>query len=129
MRRECLHTDVRGFSLLELVVALLVFQLGLLAVAGLALTGQRIMRASGLVLRATVEAHALGDSLLLEGVAEEGEREAEWGWLRWEPGSTSGPGLRVLALSPARDDTLALLRLWPTPGPGVGERALPEEEP
>ena len=63
-----------GFSLLELMVALLLFQIGLLAVAGLILLAQENLRESDLVLRAAVEGARVGDSLLRVG--EEGN-----GWL------------------------------------------------
>lgn len=102
----------RGFSLLELVVALLVFQVGLMAVAGLSLAGQQVLRKSHLVLRGTLEARVLADSLLCSGEPRGGEREEPWGLLRWEVFGGVGHSVRVAAMSPGGKDTLAVLRVW-----------------
>ncbi len=104
-----------GVSLLELIIALLIFQIGLLAVAGMILTAQEELRRSALILRGTVEAVRMGDSLMEVGVEGEGEVETGWGWIKWAPsGSTEGE-LRMWALGADVADTLAALRVWPLP--------------
>ena len=114
MRRSSLGSWGKGgFSLLELVIALLLFEIGLLAVAGMILTAQRTLKRSALILRGTVEAARMGDSLLEAGVAEGGEVELAWGWIGWAPGGLSHAGLKMWALAPDRADTLAALRVWP----------------
>lgn len=105
-----------GFSLLELIIALLLFEIGLLAVAGMILVAQITLKRSALILRGTVEAVRAGDSLLEAGVGGEGEMELGWGWIRWAPPSSAEGGLQVWALAPDRIDTLAALRVWPPPG-------------
>ncbi len=105
-----------GFSLLELIIALFIFQVGLLAVAGMILMAQEEMRRSALILRGTVEAVRMGDSLMEVGVEGEGEVETGWGWMKWaSSGSTEGD-LRMWALAADGADTLAALRVWPPPG-------------
>lgn len=118
-----------GFSLLELMVALLLLQVGLLAVAGLILTGQQILTRSDAVLRGTLEARLVGDSLLGSEGWSEGEREEAWGWLRWEEVEEGSRSLRILTMNPEKDDTLVLLRMWPSPGRGAGIDSLPSGAP
>ena len=62
----------RGHSLLELVLALLLFQVGLLAAAGLVHLSQVNFRRAELTVRATLEADWIGDSLLAEGALAPG---------------------------------------------------------
>ena len=102
-----------GFSLLELVIALLLFEIGLLAVAGMILTAQRTLKRSALILRGTVEAVRMGDSLLEAEVVEGGEVELAWGWIGWVQEGSAYAGLKVWALASDRADTLATLWIWP----------------
>ena len=105
-----------GFSLLELIIALLIFQVGLLAVAGMVMTAQEDLRRSALILRGTVEAVRMGDSLMEVGVEGEGEVETGWGWMKWAPSGSAEGDLRMWALAADGVDTLAALRVWPPPG-------------
>jgi len=114
-----------GFSLLEVVVALILLQLGLLAVAGMALVGQRTLNRGDAVLRSTLEGVRLGDSVLKGGEGEGGRREEPFGWLEWERVEGGEGSVRVRALTADGDDTLAILRIWPpapesTPEPAGG---------
>jgi len=102
-----------GFSLLELLIALLLFQVGLLAVAGMLLQGQRVLRRSQLVVRGTLESRIVGDSLFMAVSEEPGEREEPWGRIFWEPVSGSPGSLRIMVLAPEESDTLVVMRLWP----------------
>jgi Tfp pilus assembly protein PilV len=104
----------RGSSLLELILALLLFELGLLSVAGMVLVGQRNLTRAQLTMRGTLEGKRLGDSLLAAGALGDGEASRPWGTVRWT-GSGDG-GLVVVAIAVDGADTLANLRLWPLPG-------------
>jgi len=121
MRAVSAGSRRNGFSLLELILALLIFQVGLLGVAGMVLTAQRTLIRAELILRGTLEARRVGDSLLASGEEEDGELEEPWGQLSWEAG---GEGyLRVVAMGGRDSDTLAVLRIWLPP---KGIAALPD---
>lgn len=107
----------RGSSLLELILALLLFEVGLLAVAGMVLLGQRTLTRAQLTMRGTVAARRVGDSLLATGAMGEGEIARPWGGLRWV-GSEDG-GVIIVATGGDRSDTLAYLRLWLPPREGA----------
>ena len=118
----------RGFSLVELLVALLLFQVGLLATAGMILTSQEIMTRSHLVLRGVVELGRVADSLMGVDGAETGSLARPWGEVEWAPTGQGPGGLVLVALSPA-GDTLAVVHSW-THGPDTlpwqpGEAASP----
>jgi Tfp pilus assembly protein PilV len=103
--------DRGGFSILEVVVALIVFQVGVLGVAGLVLTGQNSMRRARSILRGTLEATRIGDSVLAAGGDAQGRVSRPWGSLSWA-GTETG-AVRVVALSAGGGDTLAVVLLWP----------------
>jgi Tfp pilus assembly protein PilV len=104
----------RGASLLELILALLLFEVGLLSVAGMVLVGQRTLTRAQLTMRGTLEAKRVGDSLLAAGAHLDGEASRPWGTLQWT-GAGDG-GVVVVAMAADGADTLAYLRLWPVPG-------------
>jgi type II secretory pathway pseudopilin PulG len=106
-----------GFSLLELILALLLFEIGLLGVAGMMLVGQRTLTRAQLTMRGTLEAKRVGDSLLDAEALGEGESTRSWGGLYWM--APEDGGLRIVATGADRADTLAYLRLWPLPGEGT----------
>lgn len=110
----------RGSTFLELIFALLLFEVGLLAVAGMVLVAQRTLTRAQLTMRGTMEAKRVGDSLLAVGALEEGETTRPWGGLHWT--ADGDGGLIIVATMADGSDTLAYLRLWPVPG----ERALPD---
>ena len=105
-----------GASLLELLIALLIFQVGLLGVAGLLLTAQRALGRSQLIMRGTLALVRTGDSLHAdaEGAAvAAGGKEEPWGTVSWLPG---GEGqLHLLATGSEASDTLSSLTIWPPP--------------
>lgn len=106
-----------GFSLLELVLALLIFQIGVLGVAGMVLTAQRTLTRAHLILRGTLDGRGMADSLLAEGTEEAGEMVRPWGGLAW---TNEGPrGLKVVATTRGGRDTLAIIRIWPPAEGGV----------
>ena len=86
----------RGFSLIEVLIALVVLEVGLLGCAGTLVLAQRHMAAAERLHQATQSAASVADSLLAlpPGAAGAGEARAPWGTLRWE-GSAAGVVLRA----------------------------------
>ncbi len=105
-----------GFSLLELIFALVIFQIGLLGVAGMLLTAQRTLTRAELILRGATSGRAVGDSLLAGGEWANGRSDVPWGTVSWGP-SPEG-SLRVVAIGGEASDTLAVLHFWPPLSPG-----------
>lgn len=113
-----------GSSLLELILALLLFEVGLLAVAGMVLLGQRTLTRAQLTMRGTVAARRVGDSLLATGAMGEGEIARPWGGLRWV--AREDGGFIIVATAGDRSDTLAYLHFWLPPEEGpLPDSALP----
>jgi prepilin-type N-terminal cleavage/methylation domain-containing protein len=105
----------RGFSLVEVLVALLLFQVGILATASMALLAQRHLTRAELTLRGTLEARWIADSLLSqggEGPEKPGTASFSWGEVRWFPVTLGRRGLRVVATRRGSRDTLAVLHEW-----------------
>ena len=76
-----------GFTLVEILVALVVLQVGLLGVLGsLVLAARTLTRAEALE-RAVVELHQVYDSLSSGAAPGEGERTSLAGRLRWVVGA------------------------------------------
>jgi hypothetical protein len=110
-----------GFSLVELVLALLVFQIGLLATAGMVLLAQRSLLRAELTVRATLASDLVADSLEEVGEASTGRRGYAWGEIAWTPASDEIGGLLVFASSTLLGDTLVTLRaLIPEDASGWG---------
>lgn len=108
-----------GYSLAELVVALALFQVGLLAVAGWVLLAQEVLLEAELTQRAALEAEALADSLVRGRVGGEGRVSKGWGELLWE-GEGGGGSLVVRGVTARQKDTLVRLVVW-RPGGDPGE--------
>ena len=120
----------RGFSLLELILALLLFQVGLLAAAGLVHLSQVNLRRAELTARAVLEAGWVGDSVLSLGSMTPGIATFPWGELHWSVLSSPVPALRIVAWSEMDRDTLfTLLALPPLPTglPPLPATPLPQE--
>lgn len=106
----------RGFSLLELILALLLFQVGMLAAAGLVHLSEVNFRRAELTMRAILEAEWVGDSILSLGSMAPGVATFPWGDLSWSVLSSPVPALRIAAWSEMEGDTLfTLLALPPLP--------------
>lgn len=72
-----------GFSLVELVVAMLVLAIGLAALAGAAATARRSLARAAIMDRITREAAAILDSLAAEQAPASGHRTRDGMTLRW----------------------------------------------
>jgi prepilin-type N-terminal cleavage/methylation domain-containing protein len=111
----------RGFSLVELILALAVFQIGILATVGMILLAQGNFRRSEMILRGLVESVRVADSLGAAGTLGSGELSTSWGGVAWSPGSGPVACLRVSAWSALGQDTLATVFAFPAlPDAGPG---------
>jgi general secretion pathway protein I len=131
-------TSSRGFTLLEVLVALTILAVAIVAFMQLSSQGLRLLHLSDDYQQAVVVADRVARAT---DVVEEGAESGQEGRFRWErhlrlvpvpeeltPGA--GPQLRLYALSVAvrwgRDRTLELASLRTVaerPGPGDGDRA------
>lgn len=109
----------RGYSLLELILALFLFQVGLLGAAGLIHLSEVNLRRAQLTVRATLEAEWAGDSLLALGSTTPGVASLPWGGLQWSPLSSPIPGFRISAWSEVDGDTLVVLLAVPSLAGGL----------
>jgi hypothetical protein len=104
-----------GFSLVELIIALLLLQVGLLSTAGLVLLAQRNMVRARLTLRAVTEGEWVADSLVEAGARSPGSLPRPWGEISWIPGPEGLGEVMVMAMGPGTRDTLAVLLSFPPP--------------
>jgi prepilin-type N-terminal cleavage/methylation domain-containing protein len=95
-----------GFSLIEVLVALVVLEVGLVGCAGTLVLAQRQMAAAERLHRATQAAAAAADSLLARDAVGSGESSGSWGRVTWSP---ADGGVLVRAEDPAR---APLLEWW-----------------
>ncbi len=72
-----------GFSLVEVVVALVVFEVGLLGVLAMTLQAQKALRAAVALESASRAVEWLADSLSFTGWGGPGSIETEQGLIRW----------------------------------------------
>ncbi len=75
--------EPRGFTLVEVAVAVVLLEVGLLAAGGTVLLARQILARAERIERAAADASALVDSLLEAGGAASGEVEGEGYRLRW----------------------------------------------
>ncbi|MFH1765748.1 MAG: hypothetical protein ABIF09_16285, partial [Gemmatimonadota bacterium] len=92
------------------VLALLVFQVGLLATAGMVLLAQQNLLRAELTVRGILAADLVADSLEEEGEVGSGRRPYIWGEVSWAPASDEIGGLTVVAFSTLLGDTLVEFR-------------------
>jgi hypothetical protein len=125
-----------GFSLVELMVALLLLQIGLLGVAGMVFSAQENLRRAEGILRGTLTAILVGDSVMARGLEGRGSVDREWGRVIWVSGEVLSEGTGVWVLDREGADTMVHLRLWAGPGeggslapPGEGTAEVPLEGP
>ncbi len=114
----------RGFSLTELLVALVVFQVGLLGVAGMVLTAQRNLTRAELTVRGVLEAQLMADSVRDGGGEGSGRAVHPWGEVSWAPAPGIPGGVRAVAFSNHGGDTVAVVTVWPRPGGGGAEETV-----
>jgi prepilin-type N-terminal cleavage/methylation domain-containing protein len=81
--RACGRTAARGFGLVELIVALTVFSVGVLALAGAAAMAQRAFASAEAIERAAHVAAAVIDSLLRQPSPAAGQRIQPGASARW----------------------------------------------
>lgn len=112
-----------GFALVEVLVALLVLELGMLGVAGLVALGGRTLARASLLERALYAAEQVADSLARVDEIADGERTLPGGHLRWRvtSGGPEGPSaVRITAVDAEgrrRIDLRGLLSGRPAPDP------------
>jgi len=107
-----------GFTLVEVVVALLVFEVGVVGVAGLVALSGRLLGRAALTERAVYGAQQVVDSMADARPGGPGERAFPGGRLRWSS-SDAGRGLRrvrVQAVDSAGRTLLSLTALLSPPG-------------
>lgn len=81
----------KGFTLIELVVAALLLEIGMVGVMGLLLLAHRAAAEARRWEEATATAAWVADSLAFAGAASGEARRAEpWGTLRWRVGGDGG---------------------------------------
>ena len=91
-----------GFTLIEVLVAFVVLELGLLGAVGLLLTAARTLADAIALEGAAAEAATVADSLSRHGVRGSGRVERGDWRVVWEP--QGGGGLAVSAYPPAADE-------------------------
>lgn len=96
-----------GFGLVEVLVGLVVLEVGLLGVAGIVALAAGLLADSARTERALYAAEELADSLAEDAAPSEGEREVAGGVLRWRVAAEPGePLARIRIVAAARDGRL-----------------------
>ena len=90
-RREA---DSAGFSMVEVLVAMVVLEVGLLAAMGMTLQAQRTLRTAFVLETVSDATEAVADSMTRFGWNGSGRRVMDEGTLRW-----SSAGLDVITIS------------------------------
>lgn len=114
----------RGFTLVEVIVALVILELGLLGVAGLAIRAFDLLGESSLRSRATLALEESVDSLASTGFGGPGFRRFQGGSLRWTAERDRGIDGRgrplqeiiLVADAPAGDTILMVRAIVPGKG-------------
>ncbi len=103
------RAGAHGFSLVEVLVALVVLQIGLLGVAGIMRLAVAELAVARRVEAAQWAASAMADSLVAGRVAAGGARDESWGTLRW---AAVGPGVLVEGVRDPSADVAPMTRIW-----------------
>ncbi len=98
---------IRGFTLVEVVVALVLLEVGVLGVVGTLLLATRTLTEAELTTRAAVGAAHVADSLDAYGFGGPGVVAFPGGAVRWE--AVEGAARAVVVATDALGDTLARL--------------------
>ena len=94
--------------MVEVIVAIVVLEIGVLGVMGTLLLASRTMAAAEVRERAVLEARRVADSLWTEGVLDAGARATDWGEVTWtSPGE--GYAVEVVARNPSGDTLVSLM--------------------
>lgn len=109
-----------GFSLVELLFALVVFQVGILGVAGMILMAQRNLMRAEITARGVLEAQLVADSVRDAGTGGSGSAVHPWGEVSWRPAPGIPGGVRAVAFSNHGGDTVAVVTTWPRLGAVAG---------
>ena len=109
-----------GFSLVELLFALLVFQVGVLGVAGMVLMAQQNLMRAEITARGVLEAQLAADSVRDAGSGGSGSATHAWGQVSWGPAPDVPGGVRAVAVSNHGGDTVAAVTVWPGPVVAAG---------
>jgi len=92
-----------GFTLAEVVAALLVLEVGLLGAAALVVTARRTQAAAIVAERSVALVAEVADSLAEAGFGGAGERATGWGVVRWvDEGGEPLAVVRILSQDSAR---------------------------
>ncbi len=97
----------RGFTLIEVVVALVLLEIGVLGVVGTLLLAARTLTEAELTTRAAAATAMAADSLEAHGFMGPGVDSFPGGVVRWE--AALDPGRAVVVATDAHGDTLVRL--------------------
>jgi hypothetical protein len=103
-RAQVVREGVGGFSLLELVLALVLLHVGILGAVSVIHLAQRNIQRAEITFRSVVEGNWVAGAVA--GTQGTGVRTEDWGELSWGPAAMPVPSLRIIAWSPALKDTL-----------------------
>jgi hypothetical protein len=98
-----------GFMLLELLFALFLLSVGVLATAGMLFLAQENFRRAELTLRGITELGWIEDSVAAGGGAGGGQVQFKWGDVAWAPSTVFPGGWDMAAVAPAKGDTVLIL--------------------